>query len=139
MPGSLSWSLVIATYNRQDVLLRCLALAAQQTRPPLEIIVVDASPDWTAARERVMAELAVHRPHIHWHYVEARHRSSAGQRNQGVRLATADVVFLIDDDSLMYSDCAEHILPIYEADTQGQVAAIMADEATTPPDAASGA
>ena len=43
---SLTWALVIATYKRENILLRCLQLAAIQTRLPKEIIVVDASPDY---------------------------------------------------------------------------------------------
>jgi glycosyltransferase involved in cell wall biosynthesis len=43
---SLTWALVIATYKREHILLRCLRLAAVQTRLPKEIIVVDASPDY---------------------------------------------------------------------------------------------
>src|SRR5438046_10167125 len=114
MAASLSWSLVIATYNRQDVLPRCLALAARQTRPPLEIIVVDASPDWAATRARVLTTLAVPHPPIRWEYVQACRRSGSAQRNQGVRLSRADIVFLIDDDSLMYPDRAEQILRVSE-------------------------
>jgi colanic acid/amylovoran biosynthesis glycosyltransferase len=136
MTGSLSWSLVVATYNRQDVLPRCLALAAGQTRPPLEIIVVDASPDWDAARARVMSELSVHHPNVRWEYVQARRRCLTAQRNQGIRLSSADVLFLIDDDSLMYPDCAEQVLKVYEADKERQVAGVMANEEATPPDAA---
>ncbi len=136
MVGSLSWSLVVATYNRREVLPRCLELAARQTRPPLEILVVDASPDWAVTRTKILTELAVHHPHIRWEYVQAQRRSLTAQRNQGIRLARADVLFLLDDDSLMYPDCAEHVLRVYEADPDGQVAGVMADEAILPPDEA---
>jgi hypothetical protein len=45
MPADpLPWALVVATYMREDVLLRCLRLGAAQTQPPIEIIVVDSSP-----------------------------------------------------------------------------------------------
>jgi glycosyltransferase involved in cell wall biosynthesis len=134
MPGSLSWSLVVSTYNRQDVLPRCLALAARQTRPPLEIIVVDASHDWETMRARVLTELAPGHPQIRWEYVQAERRSLTAQRNQGIRMARADILFLIDDDSLMYPDCAEQVMRIYEADTGRQVAGVMAEEALMPPD-----
>ena len=134
MPGSLSWSLVVATYNRQEVLPRCLALAARQTRPPLEIIVVDASPDWETTRARMLTELAPNYSQIRWEYVQAERRSGSAQRNQGIRLSRADIAFLIDDDSLMSPECAEQIVRIYEADTGREVAGVMADEAANPPD-----
>jgi glycosyltransferase involved in cell wall biosynthesis len=132
--SALTWSLVIATYNRRDILPRCLELATRQSRPPQEIIVVDASPDWAATRAQVLDTLAVRHPHIRWEYVQARRRSLSAQRNQGVRLAHGNVLFLIDDDSLMYPDCAAQILRVYEADRDRQVAGVMADESPMPPD-----
>jgi GT2 family glycosyltransferase len=130
----LSWALVIATYRREHILPRCLRLALAQTRPPAEVIVVDASPGWEKTRADVLAALAPARPDVRWAYVAADQRSSAAQRNQGVRLATADIAFLIDDDSLMYPDCAEHILRVYEADPDGAVAGVNALHVPAPPD-----
>src|SRR5262249_34568845 len=93
---TLTWALVIATYRREHILPRCLRLAAQQTRPPAEVIVVDASPNWEKTRDEILASVAAAHPAIRWAYVAAEQRSSAFQRNQGVRLAGADILFLID-------------------------------------------
>ena len=131
--GNLSWALGIATYNRADVLLQCLKLAAAQTHPPAEIVVVDASPDWQDTRQRVMAELAPGHPHIQWAYEQARRPSAAVQRNQASQLCTADVVFLFDDDSFMYPDAAEEIMKLYDADTGQRVAGVAAALAAAPP------
>ena len=57
----------------------------------------------------------------------------ARQRNQGIALATADILFLIDDDSLMYPGCAGRIMAIYEADRDGAVAGVQATLAAAPP------
>lgn len=141
-PQALNWALVIATYNRRHILPRCLRLALQQTRPPAEIVVVDASSDWAASRAVIMKDLASAptnestrgQPRIKWSYVKAERRSITSQRNQGVRLATADVLFLIDDDSLMYPDCAAEIMRIYEADSDGAVAGVNAMHVPAPPD-----
>jgi GT2 family glycosyltransferase len=130
----LSWALVIATYRREHILPRCLRLAVAQTRRPSEIIVVDASPGWETTRDATLAALRPAHADIRWAYVAADRRSSAAQRNQGVRLASADVVFLIDDDSLMYPDCAEQILRVYEADPGGAVAGVNAMHVPAPPD-----
>ena len=130
----LSWSLVIPTYQRETVLLRCLHLAAEQTYPPKEIIVVDGSPQWQHTYEIVRQQLVPYHPQIHWQYVQANRLSSAAQRNQGIDLTTSDVVFLIDDDSLMYPDCAEKVMHIYTADTEQQVAGIMPFLSAIPPD-----
>jgi glycosyltransferase involved in cell wall biosynthesis len=130
----LDWGLVIATYKREAILPRCLRLAAQQTVPPKEIIVVDASPDWEKTRTKIMQELAAKYPTIDWKYVQAKRASSATQRNQGVDLATADILFLIDDDSLMYPDCAQEVMHIYAHDTTHKVIGIKCINALLPPD-----
>ncbi len=124
--SQLSWGVVVATYQREKILPICLKLAATQTRKPVEIIVVDGSDNWQTTRDQVMAEVAAPDDGIRWVYVAAEQRSSAIQRNQGILLATADVLFLLDDDSFMYPDCAEQIMQIYEADHQGVVQGVQA-------------
>ena len=131
-----SWALVICTYRRADVLLRCLRAAMQQTVPPIEVIVVDASPDWSQTRERVKREVAGETA-VRWQYVPADVAGLPAQRNQGIALATAAVLFMIDDDSIMYPDCAREILEVYAADTEHRVAAVGAVPAPgAPPDGA---
>lgn len=134
---SLTWDLVIATYKREEILPRCLQLAAAQTRPPARVIVVDASPGWEATRTVVMEEIAPRFPGIEWRYDRAERASSAAQRNQGLRACAADVVFFIDDDSLLYPDAAEVVMGVYERDDEKKVAGVsMIEVGTTPEDAA---
>ena len=130
---TLSWSLVVATYQREKILPLCIKLAVEQTRKPAEIIVVDASNNWEQTRNHVMTEIAPTCSDIRWVYVCAEHLSLTLQRNQGLQIATADVVFLIDDDSLMYPTCAEEIMRVYEADPDGVVKGVQAQLANTPP------
>lgn len=130
----LTWALVIATYQRQHILLRCLRLAARQTRPPKEIIVVDASPNWDQSCDLVQKEFSASFPTIQLTYQQAIKPSSTVQRNQGIKLSTSDILFLIDDDSLMYLDCAEEVMKIYEADTQQNVKGISTISVSKPPD-----
>jgi GT2 family glycosyltransferase len=131
--GHTTWALAIATYNRRDVLMQCLKLAAAQTRPPDEILVVDASKDWEASREQVMTELVPKYPNIRWDYHKATRPSAAVQRNQVSDLATSEVVFLFDDDSFMYPDTAEHLMKLYDADVNKEVAGVAAALADKPP------
>jgi glycosyltransferase involved in cell wall biosynthesis len=138
LANPLTWALVVATYMREDLLPRCLRLGAAQTRPPLEIIVVDSSPGWESTRERVLREIAPRWPGIRWHYVKAERRSLPSQRNQGIRAASADVVFLFDDDSLMYPDCAAEIMRVYDADNGRSVVGVNATNVAAPPDASPG-
>lgn len=131
--GTTTWALAIATYNRRDVLMQCLKLAAAQTRPPAEILVVDASKDWDASRDQVMNGLAPQHPEIRWQYEKATRPSAAVQRNQVSDLATADVLFLLDDDSFMYPDTAEQLMKVYDADVDREVAGVAAALAAKPP------
>jgi glycosyltransferase involved in cell wall biosynthesis len=130
----LTWALVIATYKRKHILPRCLRLAAQQTRPPQEIVVVDASPDWEDNNAIVRQTLADLYPLEQLTYVPAQRPSSTAQRNQGIDLAQADVVFLIDDDSLMYPTCAAEVMAVYEADWEQRVQGVQCLPSLTPPD-----
>jgi len=131
---ALTWALVVPTYQRQNVLLRCLRLAAQQSWLAKEIIVVDASDNWAETHSKIMQGLALEYPAIDWQHVHARALSSAIQRNQGIELATADIIFLIDDDALMYPDCAQVVMDIYCRDEQHHIAGIMPILAAVPPD-----
>ena len=52
------WSLLIATDNRPDALRSCLQFAIAQSRPPTEIVIVDASDAWEAHRLMVLEDVA---------------------------------------------------------------------------------
>jgi glycosyltransferase involved in cell wall biosynthesis len=123
---NMTWSFCICTYMRPDVLPRCIRLALAQTRQPAEIIIVDASPEWEASRAALTAEVRAAAPHIRCEYVKARRLSLPTQRNQALDLARSDILFFFDDDSLMFPDCAEKILRVYEADADGRILAVGA-------------
>ena len=135
MSAPLTWSLVIATYNRAFILPKCLKLAISQSRPPKEIVVVDASEDWEATKgtlEDLFADAFRDIPLI---YQKAKKASLTIQRNQGVDAASSDVVFLIDDDSLLYPGAAEEVMKVYEADTEKKIlGASPVHESLPPPD-----
>src|SRR6266568_5079158 len=85
-------AVVITTKNRHQELRTALTSALQQTVEPEVIVVDDGSTDETS--EMVRAEF----PHVSFHRFER----SAGyicRRNEGARLAKADVIFSIDDDA----------------------------------------
>ena len=130
----LTWSLVVATYKREHILPRCLRLAAQQTQIPKEVVVVDASPDWERTKAFILQEFIDYYPQIPLIYVQAAVPSLTAQRNQGIDLASGDVLFLIDDDSLMYLDCAEEVMKVYEADLDHAIYGISAIPTPSPPD-----
>lgn len=129
----LSWGLVIATYHREKVLPICIKLAVEQTRRPIEVVIVDASDYWETTRDTIMRDIASQHPDIRWVYRVAEQRSLTVQRNQAIRLATSDVVFLFDDDSLMYPTCAEEVMRVYEADPTQIVKGVQSNPHAVPP------
>ncbi|MGZ2260295.1 glycosyltransferase [Roseobacter sp. A03A-229] len=123
--GELSWGLVVSTKDRLDALTVCVELALAQTRPPSEVVVVDASADWQD-HARIIKEACAVIPGLPVTYLQADQPSLTVQRNQGVAVARADILFMIDDDSFMHPDCAEKIMALYEKDTETAVAGIQA-------------
>jgi GT2 family glycosyltransferase len=121
----MKWSLCIATLNRQEVLLQTLAYAVRQTCPPSQVVVVDVSDNWQEGAVKAAAVFKEY-PDIVLDYRTSAVRSSATQRNLGLTQCHHDIVFMIDDDSFMYQNCAEEILKIYKADTANEVACIGA-------------
>lgn len=121
-----SWAACIATLNRPDVLMVALGHLLCQTRPPAEVVVVDASDDWEDTREQAKL-LFAERPEIRLDYLTSEIRSSATQRNLAISRANADIVFMIDDDSFLHADCASELLSVYDADVHEQVVGVGAN------------
>src|SRR5215469_4210530 len=84
---------IIPAYNSEATLLRALDSVAVQTLPPNAILVVDdASDDATrsiaAGYRRARVDVISLRTNV----------GAAGARNQGVKLATADLIAFLDAD-----------------------------------------
>jgi glycosyltransferase involved in cell wall biosynthesis len=88
-------SIVIATYNRCDSLVRTLeCVLRQRDAPPYDVIVVDNdSTDDTATV--VLQHLAAH-PHLRYAFEGTRGQAAA--RNTGVSMSAAEWVVFTDDD-----------------------------------------
>lgn len=128
----LTWALCTPTLNRVDILLKSLGCTLAQTRLPTEVIIVDASDNWEANRDKVAA-LCASQPTVRLVYLPCEIRSIAVQRNRATQAASADILFCLDDDTLMYPDCAEQIMRIYEKDTTGAIAGVTGGNHPTSP------
>ncbi|WP_419913039.1 glycosyltransferase [Hoeflea sp.] len=106
-------SVVIATYDRYDLLPYALASLQSQTMPPeqLEIIVVDNSPDKRKAS--AFAERFDDDPQIT--YIIADQPGLSNARNIGLETARSDYVAYIDDDALAATGWAVEVLAAFEA------------------------
>jgi glycosyltransferase involved in cell wall biosynthesis len=99
-PVDLRVSLVVCTFNRADILPRCLQAACGQTLLPseYEVVVVDnGSTDSTAAIVKSFARRGCGAA-IRYLYEPVKGLSHA--RNAGTRAARAPVVCYIDDDAI---------------------------------------
>lgn len=125
----LSWALCVATLDRVDMLERCVSCALDQTRPPSQIIIVDASIGWQSHHDRIAAVVG---RRVSLTYLPAPKRSLTVQRNTAIAACTADICVMIDDDSLMHPDCMDIIMRIYEADTGAEIAGIEGGDGPSP-------
>lgn len=105
----LTASVVVITYARPDYVQECLTHLRASRTAPLEVIVVDGSPDDRTAR--LLAD----------EFGEARlirHHLGRGtmpeSRQLGFAAATGDVVAFIDDDAYVYPDWLDEILAPYD-------------------------
>src|SRR5215471_15307945 len=89
-------SVVIPTFNRVEELRNLLQLALAQT-VPIEIHVMDDG-DGSVTKELIRSEF----PQVNYHKLGTL-RGPAYQRNCGIGLASCNIVFPVDDDSLFVS------------------------------------
>lgn len=96
MTGEPSFSIVIPTYRRRQLLCDCIGSLSAATYPGvIEIIVaIDGSDDGSAAALR---EADCRFPLI---IVELDHGGAARARNQGAARATGEIILFLDDDMI---------------------------------------
>jgi glycosyltransferase involved in cell wall biosynthesis/peptidoglycan/xylan/chitin deacetylase (PgdA/CDA1 family) len=91
----MKFSIVIATYQRREVLARTLAGVFAQQYPPEDfevVVVVDGSTDGTAGMLRDLS------PACAMQVVEQPNRGLAAARNAGLTAAKGQIVLFLDDD-----------------------------------------
>lgn len=126
---SLTYDVVMATCNRPEAVALSIPLLLAQSRKPARIIIVDSSDDG-APIEAIATRHG--QDGVPVDYIRAE-RGLTAQRNIGLARCTSDVVLFPDDDSLLYTDTAEELMKIYEADGDGCIAAVCARAVDRPP------
>lgn len=118
-------SVVIPTYNRADVLRKCLAAFAAQTAAPgdFEIIVADdGSTDST--REVATREVAAAAGKEFAQYVYQPNAGANAARNRAIRMAKAPVVLLINDDTIPTPEMVARHIEMHERHPEEAVAVL---------------
>jgi glycosyltransferase involved in cell wall biosynthesis len=96
-----SISLVVPTYNRSRLLVRCLESVQGQSLPEFELLVVDNSPD---AALRVWIDEFNTAARVPARYVSEPRLGLHNARHAGARAATGDVLVFTDDDATFAPD-----------------------------------
>jgi|GEM_PF-883280 len=104
---TLSVSVVVATYGRPDHVETCLTHLEQLRTAPLEVVVVDGSPD-----DRTRTVVARH-PGVVYLRNDLGRGTTAESRQIGYRATTGDVLAFVDDDAFAEPDWLDEIVAPY--------------------------
>lgn len=127
---NLSLSVIIPTYNRKDILKRCLTALFNQTYPQnmYEIIVVDdGSTDGT---ERMIKTMINDSP-CELRYFKQENKGPAAARNVGIKNANGKIVLFIGDDVVAKNSFIEEHMKFHK-EHKGKIAVL--GFTTWPPD-----
>jgi glycosyltransferase involved in cell wall biosynthesis len=113
-------SVVVPSYNRLDILPRCLEALARQTHPSFEVIVVDdGSTDGTGEFLRSVGE---QHPDLHFRWLtNDQNVGATASRNRGIREARGRFVACLDSDCIADPHWLEHLIGGFDSE---QVAAV---------------
>ena len=113
-------SVIIPTFNRGEMVVKCVQSVLATNYPELEVIVVDdCSPDET--RQQINAAYA-NDPRVRYQRNE-RNSFQAVSRNTGCKTATGELLFFLDDDNLVHPNIFDELTKAFaHAPTAGFVA-----------------
>ena len=110
-------SVVIPTYNRYDMLKRLIRSLEETEYPVREIIVVD-----DCSSDTSYEKLCIEFPYIK--YIRHDYVMYVGEsRNDGIRIALGDFIFMVDDDNTVDPKCISRLVNQISKDTSIGVAA----------------
>jgi GT2 family glycosyltransferase len=119
-----SAAVAIATYERPELLERCLQHWERSSRLPDQLLVVDASAEAERHRQRFLSAHPRLFASPGSDYVAVGTPSSAGQRNVALDLARTDVILFVDDDSRPHPSYLEKVVEVFEADSDGRIGGV---------------
>ncbi len=116
----LSVTVLIAAYNEENVIARTLESLGASRHPLTELLVIDdGSSDDTAARVRAVA---ARDPRVR--LLSQDNSGKSGALNNGLRVATGDLVVTVDADTLVSPDSVGNLVRHFALDTTGRLAAV---------------
>jgi glycosyltransferase involved in cell wall biosynthesis len=118
-------SVVVATYNRSNLLEKCLLSILDQTYPHdlFEVTIVDdGSSDDTREVVQNLAK-TVEYPKIHYLYQQ--NSGPGAARNMGINNSKGEIIAFIDDDAVASKDWLENALPYFTKESVAGVEGII--------------
>lgn len=114
-------SVIIPTFNRAEMVCRCVQSVLDTKWPALEVIVVDdCSPDETGAKVKDNFGETVK-------YIRNEKNSfQAISRNNGAKIATGEYLFFLDDDNVVDKDIFREMTKAFEENAKLGLVAPMA-------------
>lgn len=108
-------SIIIPTRNRPKSLASLLTSILRQTRPPEEVLVVDDSDTDETAKVILDRYFDFITKGITLKHVRGNreNRSITAAKNIGVAQSNGEIIFLIDDDAVLFENYVEEILKTY--------------------------
>jgi len=98
-------TIVIPTYNRQELIIETLRSVRAQTYPCWEVIVVDD--DSNDDTFEIIKKWIAKDPRIHYQKRRGGRRGAAVCRNQGLDSANGECIIFLDSDDLLHPRCLE--------------------------------
>lgn len=108
------YSVIVATYNRADLLNNCLTALARQSVPHNEyeiLLINDGSKDHT---DLVVNEFKEKYPEINLIYFKQNNRGVSHARNVGIKNARGEILFFTDDDCVAPHKWIETLASAYD-------------------------
>ncbi|MCJ0742438.1 glycosyltransferase family 2 protein [Pedobacter montanisoli] len=99
------YSIIIATCNRRNSLLKVIDCLNKQSFKPEKLIIVDSSEE---NQDYLSDDISIIYRHV-------RYKSAAKQRNEGAQLCNSDYIVFLDDDVEFERDFFERIFNLVKA------------------------
>jgi glycosyltransferase involved in cell wall biosynthesis len=112
-------SVIIATYNRADELMRLLeSLRSSLARPDVELILVDdGSTDGTVERAMPLLEAPLARATV----IRQENQGPGTARNKGILAAAGEIVVFVDTDCVVEPEWLDALTAPFDDDKVGGV------------------
>lgn len=117
--SAVTTSIIVASYQRPQLLIRCLDSVLAQAHPPTEVVVALKSFDH--ASQKVLANYQQQHPIPAMRAALVEMLSIKDAENAAVASARGDIICFIDDDAVAHPDWLERIVGHYEDPTVGGV------------------